>query len=392
LEAVGVIEHVFVLMFENRSFDHVLGFSALSGTDASTGKATAIDGLTGSESNDLPSGVRVRVAAGADYVLPADPGHGFADVVTQLCGQGAPYSSAAGHPAINNSGFAASFAAKVPSMDPATIMRAFRPNQLPVMNALAAEFAVCDRWFSSLPGPTWPNRLFVHAASSAGLDDSPTALQSIETLLEGYKFANGTIYDRLDSAGLGWHIVEGDALPPTLTLSGMVKSALSGKFLTMVEFEAQLSDPGFADRYVFIEPSYGHVLADGSNFKCGNSMHPLDDVTRGEQHLKEVYELIRNSPHWEDSLLIVIYDEHGGFFDHVAPPEAIPPNDTTGAGPYSQHNFNFNRLGVRVPGPGYLALHTPRPGRSFRSRPQFSPRNSREALRAASTHRSRSQG
>jgi len=201
--------------------------------------------------------------------------------------------------------------------------------------------------------------LFVHAASSAGLDDSPTTLQSVETLLDGYKFANGTIYSRLEASGLDWRIVEGDSLPPSLTLGGMIRSAIEGRFISMAQLAAQVSDPSFQDRYVFIEPNYGHVLLDGSNFKCGNSQHPLDDVTRGERLVKDVYELIRNSPIWEKSLLIITYDEHGGFFDHVAPPSAKPPNDGPNSAEYSQHGFDFTRLGVRVPAL-IISAHTPR--------------------------------
>ncbi len=345
-----MIEHVFVVMLENRSFDHMLGFSALAGIDAKSGRPTTIDGLSGSEANVLASGTRIPVAAGADFVLSGDPGHDFDDVLEQLCGSGALYPDGRGtYPDINNSGFASRWAAKAPSMDPGIVMRGFRPDQLPVLHTLAAEFAVCDHWFSSLPGPTWPNRLFVHAASSAGLDDSPTTLQSVETLLEGYSFANGTIYGRLDASGLNWHIVEGDALPQSLTLGGMVRSAIEGRFISMSQLATQVNDPAFEDRYVFIEPNYGHVLLDGSNFKCGNSQHPLDDMTRGEKLLKDVYELVRNSPHWNRSLLIITYDEHGGFFDHVAPPVAISPNDGPRSSDYSRHNFDFTRLGVRVP-------------------------------------------
>jgi phospholipase C len=355
-----VIEHVFVVMLENRSFDHLLGFSGLSGTDAITGRPTTVDGLTGDESNVLAAGVRVQVAPGADFILTSDPGHEFLDVVEQLCGRAAAYTSAEGnYPEINNSGFASSWAAKAPALDPGTIMRGFRPDQLPVLHTLAAEFAVCDRWFSSLPGPTWPNRLFVHAASSAGLDDSPTALRSIETLLAGYKFANGTIYDRLDNADLSWHVVEGDAMPQSLTLGGMIESAIEGRFISMAQLPTLIGDRGFQDRFVFIEPNYGHVLLDGSNFKCGNSQHPLDDITRGERFLKDVYELVRNSPHWDDSLLVITYDEHGGFFDHVAPPAAVPPNDGLGSSEYSRHNFDFKRLGVRVPAV-VVSAYTPR--------------------------------
>jgi phospholipase C len=335
------IEHVFVLMLENRSFDHLLGFAGLDG----------VEGLTGAESNPLPSGERVTAAPGADFIMPIDPGHDFGDVLTQLCGPGHAYSGGP-YPPIDNSGFAACLADHIGRahvrLQPADAMRAFRPDQLPVLNALAREYAVCDHWFSSLPGPTWPNRLFVHAASSAGLDDSPSSLRTAAALVRGYEFEHGTIYDRLLAAKLEWHVVEGDALPQSLTIAGMVEHAVAGRFIGMDDFRRRLHEPGFDDAYVFIEPSYGHVLDDGSNFKCGNSMHPLDDVTRGERLVKDVYEAIRSSPVWPRSLLVVTFDEHGGFYDHVAPPPAVAPGDTWGEG-NNKHGFQFDRLGVRVP-------------------------------------------
>jgi phospholipase C len=344
-----LIEHVFVLMLENRSFDHMLGFSSLAGADAVSGEPTTVEGLTGGETNRLPSGEEIAVSAGADFSLTADPPHNFDDVLEQLCGQGATFPDAGGrYPPITMSGFASRLAQSAGSGDPSSVMRAFRPDQLPVINALAAQFAVCDHWFSSLPGPTWPNRCFVHAASSAGLDDSPTMARSATALLDGYKFVNGTIFDKLSAAGVPWSVAEGDALPQVLSLSGMLEHVLEGRFFSIKDFAARVNDPAFADAYVFIEPHYGHVLADGRNFKCGNSQHPLDDVTRGEKLLKEVYETIRNSPHWASSLLIVLYDEHGGFYDHVVPPPAPPPGD-----PFSpdnnRHGFQFDQLGVRIP-------------------------------------------
>lgn len=344
-------------MLENRSFDHLLGFAQLRGPDARTGEPTSIDGLTGSESNVLPSGERIAVASGADFILPIDPGHEFDDVLEQLCGDGASYPGPDGcYPPIDSSGFASCLARHLarhpartgPVTDPGAVMRGFRPDQLPVLTRLASEFAVCDRWFSSMPGPTWPNRLFVHAASAAGLDDSPSSLRSATALIEGYRFDNGTLYDRLEAAGLPWHIVEGDALPQSLAIHGMLEHAVAGRFIGFHDFVARLSDPSFADAYVFIEPHYGHVLADGRNFKCGNSQHPLDDVTRGDRLVKDVYEAIRNSPHWASSLLVVMYDEHGGFYDHVAPPPATPPGDGTYP-ESSRHGFGFDQLGVRVP-------------------------------------------
>jgi phospholipase C len=229
-------------------------------------------------------------------------------------------------------------------------MQAFTPMQLPVLRALAANFALCDHWFSSMPGPTWPNRFFAHAGSSAGLDDSPHPLRTVTSILDGFHFPNGVIYDRLEHAGLEWHIVEGDALPQALAIEGMIDRSLDGRFLTHDEFLEQLKDPAFADAYVFIEPHYGDSIADGRTFKCGNSQHPQDDVTRGEAFLKEIYDAIfLNSPHWHNSVLIVCYDEHGGFYDHLLPPSTIPPGDPASPQLNNQHRFAFDQLGVRVP-------------------------------------------
>src|SRR5579883_1599071 len=190
------IQHVFVLMLENRSFDHMLGFSGISGTDAVTGQPSPINGLTGTETNSY-NGKPFTAAHPAPYAMPVDPPHEFPNILEQLCGPGAKYPSGGPYPAIQNSGFAASYGPC--SADPGQIMRCFAPDQLPVLNALAREFAVCDNWFSALPGPTWPNRLFLHAASSSGLDHSPTTAEIVlwETLA-GVSFAAGTIFDLMN--------------------------------------------------------------------------------------------------------------------------------------------------------------------------------------------------
>jgi phospholipase C len=347
-----MIQHVFVLMLENRSFDHMLGFSGIEGVDAVSGSRTTVEGLDGSQSN-IAGGQRFVAQIPAPFQMGFDPGHGLTDVFEQLAGPGAVYTPGRAYPACVNTGFAANAAANlavtgISGVSPGEVLASYSPEQLPVINNLAREFVVCDHWFSSMPGPTWPNRLFVHAATSGGLDDSPTSLQSAETLLRGYHFANGTIYDQLDKKGIPWSIVEGDALPMSLSLGDMVPRALDGRFGNLATFLSQLEDPSFADAFTFIEPNYGHVLADGRNFKCGNSQHPLDDVTRGEQLLKTVYEAVRRSPHWPESLLILMYDEHGGFYDHVAPPAATPPGDASIAG-LNRHGFGFDVLGVRTP-------------------------------------------
>ncbi len=151
------IKHIFVIMLENRSFDHLLGFSNLQGIDAVTGQPTTIEGLNPAHDWNLgPDGKKVVVSSPADWVMPHDPGHEFSDVEEQLCGVNGKY------PHINNSGFVANYAT-VDRTNPGEIMKCYSPGQLPVLTTLAREFAVCDHWFSSMPGPTWPNRFFIHA-------------------------------------------------------------------------------------------------------------------------------------------------------------------------------------------------------------------------------------
>jgi phospholipase C len=327
-------------MLENRSFDHMLGFSNLQGIDAITGKPTTIEGVDPARDWNLdPKGNKVPVYTPAKWAMDYDPGHEFTDVKLQLTGVNGNY------PDINNSGFIADFA-RINPANAGEIMQCYTPEQLPVLTTLAREFAVCDHWFSSMPGPTWPNRFFIHAASSGGLDHSPTQ-ENVATsiLFNGYKFDNGTIYDRLDDEGLNWMVFRGDLFPQALAISGMTIRAAEGCFQGFDDFSERVNDPNYNITYAFIEPDY-HISSD---FVCGNSQHPKDDVTRGEALIKKVYETIRNSPHWESSLLIITYDEHGGFYDHVPPPRAVAPGDTPSDPENNLFSFDFKQLGVRVP-------------------------------------------
>jgi phospholipase C len=98
--------------------------------------------------------------------------------------------------------------------------------------------------------------------------------------------------------------------------------------------------------YTFIEPAYGGFLS--SDFAAGNSMHPQDDIRKGDALIKQVYETLRQSDYWADTMLIITFDEHGGFFDHVPPPAAVPTGDDAKyANPAD--NFKFDMYGVRVP-------------------------------------------
>lgn len=356
------VDHVFVLMLENRSFDHLLGFCGITGTDAVTGQPTKVDGLSGTESNSH-AGQVYTVSQPADQTLAVDPGHEFPDVVEQLAGTAAVYTPGGAYPQINNSGFVSNYAfssspkeGNAPG-DFGAIMRCYSPAQLPVLNALAREFGVCDRWFSSLPGPTWPNRFFAHAASSAGLDTSPTSEQMVTWELTGLSFPRGTIFDALDAApalgGFSYRIFSGRSgfeatapvasMPIVTALQGISKFGIDG----IDAFCARVQYPVYPWAYTFIEPEYGDVMS--GTFQGGNSQHPMDGVTPGEALIKQVYEAIRKSPRWNNSLLIITWDEHGGFYDHVPPPPAVAPGDTLPKQGLNVYGFTFLQYGVRVP-------------------------------------------
>lgn len=345
------IKNVFVLMLENRSFDHMLGFSGISGKDAETGQPTKINGLTGKESNSY-RGQTYQVLPLGDETMPVDPGHEFLDVLEELCGSNASYPSGGAYPPINNSGFVSDYAFSHTSDEGnapgnyGEILKCFSPAQLPVLNALSKSFAVCDNWHSSIPGPTWPNRLFAMGASSSGLDHSPRVEEILtwETA-DGLAFPNGSIFDLLNKnfPSNPWRIYSGDNFPIVAALKGITLF----DFYRYEEFANAIAKPEYPWRFTWIEPNYGNMVS--GTFRGGNSQHPLDGVTPGEKLIKDTYEAIRNSPHWDTSLLIVTWDEHGGFYDHAVPPDTVAPGDTQPHSKFNKYGFTFEKYGVRVP-------------------------------------------
>ena len=331
------VKHIFVLMLENRSFDHMLGFSGITGTDARTGEPASIDGLTGSESNEF-DGQTFTVTTGAADVMGSGPGHTFKAVLEQLTG-GTTYPSGGPYPAITNSGYATNYAKAGGRSAAGDAMKCFAREELPVLTALAEQFVVCDRWFGSMPGPTEPNRMFAHAATSGFFDDSPTNTEIVETLFTpggGIEFNNGTIFDRLREADVPYAIYADDSTPNVAELHGVSINSIE----EFEDFAEDLHESDFDARYVFVEPSYDAL----GSFEDGNSQHPSGSVASGERFLKATYEAIRNSPLWDTSLLIITWDEHGGFYDHVVPPKAHPTGSKG-----RKYGFVFDQLGPRVP-------------------------------------------
>src|SRR5579863_3136679 len=172
------LKNIVVLMMENRSFDHMLGH-AKSDT-------WQIDGLTGNETNQDSAGGIVQVSSDAGYAgdFTPDPGHSGFDTLTQLYGD--PNTSVMKDPTMSS--FVRSYEGKTGNPNDAhRIMKCFSPQKLPVLTNLAQQFCVCDRWFASIPGPTFPNRAFMHAATSIGRVDMGIDWRNLTT----------TIYERL---------------------------------------------------------------------------------------------------------------------------------------------------------------------------------------------------
>ncbi|MHB9839695.1 alkaline phosphatase family protein [Paraburkholderia terrae] len=351
---MAAIQHVFVLMLENRSYDSVFGWSNLTGTTPA-GAPTAANGLpTTPIVNFGRTGTSYQLGKGSPYALGFDPGHEFTDVCVQLCGlqvasgdtvrNDALVLGTNGYPPFatdaSTTGFAATYEDHSDTV--ADAFSAFTPDQLPVLNFLARQFGVCDSWFASIPGPTWPNRFFAVAGTSSGLDHSPSDAQVVEAVFFNaplFTFPNGTVFSKLQESD--WLIVQGD-VAQARGIHGMQN--LLNRFVSMDTLISRLVGNSLTEKFIFIEPTY-----DAKNdFRNGNSMHPCGDVRRGEALVKQVYDAISTSSLWNNSVLLIVFDEHGGFFDHVTPPKAEPPGSAENAR-LKTHNFAFDRLGVRVP-------------------------------------------
>ncbi|KAL2322378.1 hypothetical protein Fmac_026757 [Flemingia macrophylla] len=320
------IKTVVVLVMENRSFDHMLGWMKKLNPD--------INGVTGKESNlqnvSDPNSKRFFFNNQAQYVDP-DPGHSFQAIREQIFGSN--HSSA--QPAPMNG-----FAQQAYSMDNTSqmsqnVMNGFDPHMLPVYKELVSEFALFDRWFASVPASTQPNRLFVHSATSGGATSNVAA-----KLAAGYP--QQTIFDNLHEAGLDFGIYFQN-IPATLFYRNLRKLKYLTKFHPYEVWFKQDAKEGKLASYVVVEQRYMDT-----KLIPANDDHPSHDVYEGQKFVKEVYETLRASPQWNQTLFLITYDEHGGFFDHVPTPlRGVPsPDGIVGPEPF---NFTFDRLGVRVP-------------------------------------------
>ncbi|KAH6810743.1 non-specific phospholipase C2 [Perilla frutescens var. frutescens] len=291
-----------------------------------------INGVDGSESNPInttdPNSKRVSFGDESHFVDP-DPGHSFQAIREQIFGSN---NTSAAQPPMNG------FAQQAFSMDPhmpQSVMNGFQPDKVGVYKALVSEFAVFDRWFSSVPASTQPNRLYVHSGTSHGATSNVVAL-----LAKGYP--QRTIFDDLHDAGIAFGIYFQN-IPATLFYRNLRKLKFIGKFHSYEHSFKKDAAAGKLPGYTVVEQRYLDMKAEPAN-----DDHPSHDVYEGQMFVKEVYETLRAGPQWNETLLLITYDEHGGFYDHVPTPnKGVPsPDDIVGPGPFF---FHFDRLGVRVP-------------------------------------------
>jgi len=331
------IKHIVQLMLENRSFDQMLGFLySSSGNRSATNQP--FEGLTGNESNPDDTEREIQVfkidqTAKHPYLMPgSDPGEGFFNTNYQLFSTDKPAPGAVP----TNKGFVLNFKAAIasdlsrhfkdtlPGTDPSEIMGMYSPEMLPVMSGLAKGFAVCDHWFASAPTQTIPNRSFAAAATSQGHLDNHVKV-----------FTCPSIFGRMSENNVDWAIFGYNRDPLTRHDYSDMDDADESHFGHFRDFQ-QRAGSGTLPAYTFLEPSFG---------ASGNSQHPNYDVALGEQLIHDVYYALRNGPGWNDTLLVITYDEHGGNYDHVPPPwGATKPDNSVG-----EWGFDFTRFGVRIP-------------------------------------------
>jgi phospholipase C len=386
------IEHLVVVMFENRSFDNLLGwlYDAANppqfNIPPDPANPPTFEGLTPnkySNSYSPQAGVPKQVLVTqptqawppscpqANQVPTPDPNEEFDFVTNQLFGTKTP--AAGTQP--DMSGFLQDYATAKDVKAPEQIMQTYSPAQAAVINQLAKNFAVCDHWFAPVPSQTWPNRGFVHSGCSDGHlnnDDS-----------EPYDIP--TIYNILDSQGKTWGVFHDTTIIPALTLVQFLPrlAPLEVHFHKYTAFQqlCQSADAALPTQklpaYSFIEPRF---VPEPVPFKLGidypSDYHPPHNICRGEQFLADVYQCIRTSPYRDKILLVITFDEHGGCYDHVPPPDgAASPDPGTVSRELipgtSSPKFKFDRFGVRVP--AIVVSSYVEPGTVFRANPGEAP-------------------
>jgi phospholipase C len=372
----NALDHIVVIMFENRSFDNVLG--RLYGP----GEVESFEGVIGKNlTNPIPEWVEngasrklidYGIATNMNTPKP-DPGEEYPHINTDLFGvvdpknrfmplskMVAPYNAPnpGQQPTMDGfiSDYISAFTAEIgrqPTYEEyAQIMTGYAPTQLPVTSSLARGFATFDHWFCEVPSQTFTNRSFFHAATASGyvINFPPDDAFPVHNTAE-------TVFERLEAKGLTWRVYCDAPSPASMT--GIIHASrlhrrFATNFFTVADF-LEDAKSGRLPNYAFIEPNMWHGHNDMhppiSALLHGLPWDPPSSLLGGEALLAKVYDAIRassasNGSNHLNTLLLVAFDEAGGTYDHVAPPAAPPPD---AAAPPGQMGFTFDRSGQRVP-------------------------------------------
>jgi len=307
------IEHIVVVMMENRSFDHMVGYLGLP--EWQLGNGETVDGI--------PPGGHTETWNGTPYTSwplgtsawpkgAGDPPHGGEPVAWQVA-EGARYLS--------------TYEKKHPGADPGIVMSYLTPDEVPVYDFLARRYCVCDQWFCSVPGATWPNRLFAIAGDAGGETDIP------QTALEGVLGDRETLFHVLDDHDVPWRWYSSD---PSLLRAFSSRYRFDSSLDRFAYFQHYsprqernfLSDVerGELPAFSWVDPNFFRLPMGLAGPLEPDDDHPPHDVMKGQKFVNTVYTaLTRNEELWSKTLLLITYDEHGGFYDHVAPPAPFGP-------------------------------------------------------------------
>lgn len=316
------IDHIVVLMMENRSFDHLFGHISLPTDMGGLGRGD-YDGLSGDESNLASStGPRVGIAREANdrTRFPFSPDHGFDGVAMQM-NDG------------KMDGFVRSFANRfrLEDITKANPMGYYGRGALPAFDFLIDHFTVCDSWYCSHPGPTWPNRF----CAVAGQTPEVTNLSVTDPRLGYVQLA--TVFDKLSRSE--WVNYESDVS----FLRMFRRYRLDDRNIRPVAEFFDRARRGQLPMFTFIDPDYTDVIPID---RVANDDHPPANLRNGQLFIERIYNALRSSPTWEKTMFVITYDEHGGFFDHKAPPgTAANPDDSIAL----VHPDGRPFLGPRVP-------------------------------------------
>ncbi|HET8567158.1 MAG TPA: alkaline phosphatase family protein [Solirubrobacterales bacterium] len=368
LHRLGDVKHVVVLMMENRSFDQMLGFLGKHG------RVEGVRGLQGDEVNYDEEGNAYHSFEWGDEQTSFHPPQDHSGKILDPChGPGCVAEQLQTYRGQSPGGYVKNFLRRkdkqgnlldIPAAYRGLPMGYYTERHLPVYDMLGRDYAVCDAWHSSIPGDTWPNRLYAMAGQEGEpvtrepglLQDLANRLRQVPPLAE---LANAPIFDvaaftrHLRDSQWRWYSHD----PATLRGAdgryrdftrhrenfayfdrkriSLLTKAVEG--LTVELHDSFLDDAakGQLRDVSWIDPNFIDLKLLDPN---SNDDHPPSDVRAGQALVLEVYEALVNSPGWRDTVLVVVYDEHGGFYDHVIPPP-VPAGDPA----------KYETLGVRVP-------------------------------------------